>query len=421
MPLTLSLLCLLLPSARAQEPASVSETLDSARAALVAKDWPKARTLLDAAEKLAPGSTTPVQARDLARVFFYRGVAAWYTGDRDKGALEQWRKARVVFYDYEPEAEVLPETDAQDVYYALGSEVQQKSQVVLNLPEDAGDAVFFVSGKRPEAQDSVYVGTHFLQVRCDDGELRGAWYTFGDPPPDWLAPCKGGSWPTAPVDPKEAARQKKEAEKRAKEEAKAAEKRAKDEARAAAAAKAEAARSEAAAKAEAARSEAVAKAEAAKDDAKADDARAPKNPKGDVPKPESKAAPKPKADAPEAVATTTDEAPETIEVPLSDLRRKRMLGAGIAAAGTAMLAGGAAMNWLVVEPARAEAEKANANPGSLSREDALALLARYDNGRFTTMGLLAAGVVTVGTGIAVLPNGTRVVATPTGLSLTGHW
>ncbi len=86
-----------------------------------------------------------------------------------------------------------------------------------------------------------------------------------------------------------------------------------------------------------------------------------------------------------------------------------------------MLAGGAAMNWLVVEPARAEAEKANANPGSLSREDALALLARYDNGRFTTMGLLAAGVVTVGTGIAVLPNGTRVVATPTGLSLTGRW
>ena len=67
MPLTLPLLCLMLPVAHAQEPATVSETLDAARTALVAKDWAKARALVDTAEKLAPTSTTPVQARDLAR------------------------------------------------------------------------------------------------------------------------------------------------------------------------------------------------------------------------------------------------------------------------------------------------------------------------------------------------------------------
>ena len=93
---------------------------------------------------------------------------------------------------------------------------------------------------------------------------------------------------------------------------------------------------------------------------------------------------------------------------------------GVAVTGVGLLAGGAAMNWLVVEPARSEVDAANADPGAISRAEALDLLARYDNGRFSTMGLLAAGVVTVGVGVAMIPNA-QVVVTPTGLGLTGTW
>jgi hypothetical protein len=401
MPLTLALVFALLRPAWAQDAPTVPDTLDQARAALEAKDWAKARALIDAAEKLAPESPGPVLHSELARIFFYRGVIAWYGGDRDKGALEAWRKARVVSFAYEPDASVLKEEEAQDVFYALGAEVQQQAQVVLNLPEDSGDATIFVSGQRREPQDSVFAGPQFLQVRCEDGVMHGAWVNLREAPADWLAPCKGGTWAVEPKDPKQAAREKKDAEKRAAAEAKAraeAEKRAAAEARAQAAATAEAA----------AKAEADAKAQAS---AKAE------------PKPTAKVEPKPtaKVDDPAPAAAPEASVEQVQTLPPEVLRRRRTAAVGVIATGGAMLAGGAAMNWLVVGPARTEADAANATPGSISREDALDLLARYDNGRFSTIGLLTAGVVTMGTGVAMLPKSTRVVVTPTMLGLSGSW
>ncbi|MEN9785861.1 MAG: hypothetical protein RLZZ299_1125 [Pseudomonadota bacterium] len=522
------------PVARAEDGPGAPELVEQAADAIVAKKYADARKLLDAAYVAAPNAPGPIPAQVLAQIFFYRGVCEWYGAPPKKRAdntFEWWRKARALWPEYVPDARVLPESEAQDVYYALASEFAARAQVELGLPEDPGDAVIFVSGRRMEATDSVYVGTHFIQIRCDDGMMHATWYEFGTPPPDYLALCRGESYPgaggaTSKASPKDAEKQAKEDAKRAEKERLEAERLAKVEAekqakakaeadrlaalkaeadrqaalkaeaarieaerqaamvkaeadRKAAAAKAEADRQaalkaeaerQAALKAEADRKAAAAKAEADRQaalKAEADrqaalkaeaDRQAALKAEADrqaVAKAEAdrQAAAKAEADreaaakaeADREVATAKAEADRQAAAKAkADADREALAAAkkrgdvvlpedaartgagkgariGLYAAGGGLVLGGVAVNFLVVEPAWDDAQRANAQPGSITREEALSLANRYDTGRYAALGMLAGGLLTVGTGVGLGYLDATFIVSPNQLGITGRW
>jgi len=180
--------------------------LDTARAELLQKDWAGARTALAQAQAVAPANDVLVLGADLGRLDFYRGVIEWRVGDRDKGALDAWRRAAVLAPEFQPDKELLPDTEEQDAFYAIVSEVKGYEQVELALPDDPGGATIFIDGQPRDVGDFLVVGTHYVQIRCDDGSLAGSWYTLGTPPPDWLVLCSGGTYPVkgkAPKKPKD--------------------------------------------------------------------------------------------------------------------------------------------------------------------------------------------------------------------------
>lgn len=168
--------------------------LEAARAAIVAQDWRTAEKALDEADEIAPANPVIVLGVDLARLDFYRGAIAWNSGDRD-GALPLWRRSLTLHPSFQPQPDVLPDLEGQDAYYALVSEVTSYPSMPLSVPEDT-TAVIFVDGARPEPGQEVPEGRHFIQIRCEDASLHGAWYSYGPPPPDYLVLCAGGTYPT---------------------------------------------------------------------------------------------------------------------------------------------------------------------------------------------------------------------------------
>ena len=167
--------------------------LEQARVAIVAQEWKTARAALDEADDRAPSNPVILLGGDLARLDFYRGTVAWNSGDRD-GALPLWRSSITLNPKFLPLPDVLPDLEGQDAYYALVSEVTSNPAMPLGLPEDT-NAVIFVDGRRPEPDDVVPEGRHYVQLRCEDASLHGAWYRFGPPPPDYLALCAGETYP----------------------------------------------------------------------------------------------------------------------------------------------------------------------------------------------------------------------------------
>jgi hypothetical protein len=157
-------LALSAPAFAQDEAPGYASILDEAKAAIVAKDYKGARALLTKAEGAAPANPALIQERDLARLPFYRGLIEWRDGDKDTAALNFWRDAITLSADFQPELDVLPEPDGQDVYYALIGEVQGRESITLALPEDPGDSMIFVDGRRMEPFDAVLVAP--TSYRC---------------------------------------------------------------------------------------------------------------------------------------------------------------------------------------------------------------------------------------------------------------
>jgi hypothetical protein len=502
-----ALLLLLVAQAQAQDAAGYVALLDQAKAAIAAGDYKSARQLLAQADTAAAGSDALILERDLARLPFYLGLVEWRAGDKDTAALNHWRDAITLSTSFVPEADVLPESDGQDVYYALMGEVKARESVTLGLPEDPVDTVIFVDGRRMEPFDAVLVGRHFIQLRCPEGNVAGSWYTFGAPPPDYLVLCSGGSYPVAKGSGKapkdkgpskaELARAEKEAAKReaaekaaaekAAKEAAAAEKAAADKAAAEKAAADKAAADKAAADKAAADKAAADKAaadkaaadkaaadkasadKAAADKASADKAAADKaaadkaaadkaaadkgaadkaaadkaaadkvaadkaaadKAAADKAAADKAAADKAAADKAAADKAAADKAAADKAAAGKDGSSTARvdkgggsgaLGWAMIAGGGAMLAGGGVVNFLVVNPAYAEAQDANDDPRTYTRAEADAIVGRFNTGRYATIGLLAAGVATAGVGVFLGPLDTQLFFTPNGLGVGGRW
>jgi chemotaxis protein histidine kinase CheA len=465
---------LMCTAARAED-ATFLQALDSAKAKLASKDYRGAERTLDDAKDAAPQSGQLILSEDLSRMLFYRGVAEWYGGDRDKAALDAWRATAVLNPAYQPDAAVLPETEAQDAFYAIVSEVKGYTEAQLNIPEDTGDSMLFIDGTRKEVGDTVRVGEHFVQLRCGEGNVVGAWYTFGVAPPDYTVLCSGGAYPGAKVRPVKKADKADKADKPEKtaaevttdaspakaadekpaKEKPAPEKVAKEKAPEQAPPEKAAAEKAQPEKATPEKAEEVAKEKptaekpakppaektpiekTAAEKAPVEKTAAEKAPveKDPVEKTPVEKAPVEKAPVEKApVEKTAKAAPEKADKavpdkavpdkPASDkpvAKSGGVAGYALMGAGAALLGSGAAVNFLVVNSAWNDGQRAIEAPSTVSPAEAQAIESRFNAGRWATIALLAGGAVSVGTGVVLGPLHTSWTLSPTGVGVHGTW
>ncbi|MSQ00283.1 MAG: hypothetical protein EXR71_00135 [Myxococcales bacterium] len=404
--------------------------VQQAREAILAKDFKTAKTLLTAAEAAAPTSSSPLAEADLAKLHFFRGLVEWRSGDKERAALDHWRRVLTISPQFEPDPALLPETEAQDVLYALRGEVRNYDQFPTGLPEDSGDALIFIDGKRMAAEDMLIKGRHLVQVGCADGEFAGSWYDYGAPPADYLVLCTGGELGKKP-DPKadkarlEAEKRKALADAKLAERAKAdAEKRLLADTKLADRAKADADKKAAADKAAADKALALRSADkAAADKAAADKALALTSADKAL---ALTSADKAAADKAAADKVAADKAAADKALAASSAKVTRPSGPDLPAlllmsAGGGLLVGGAAMNFTVVEPAYTAITEANAAPGSLSRGDATAWEGRFDIGRYSTIAMVGGGVALLGAGVVLQIIDAPVLVLPNGIVVSGRW
>ena len=432
----MSLVLFLIASANAQDFGYVA-IMAQARQALLAADFKTAKTLITAAEAAAPAASSPLAEVDLAKLWFYRGLIEWRSGDKDKGALGNWRKVLVVAPQFEPDTELLPEAEGQDVMYALRGEVRSYEQFASAVPEDTGEALIFIDGKRLAPDDMLTSGRHLVQIRCGDGSFAGSWYDYGKAPSDYLLLCSGGDYSGKPLSKAQVKAAKAAATKAA--EAKAAtEQQATADAATAEKSKLEAEKKESADKALADKTAADKVAAADKlvaDKAAADKLVADKAAAAKV------VTDKAAADKAAAAKVVTDKATADKVVADKVVAEKRAAdlkplastatiaprtGLDIPAillmsAGGGLILGGTAMNFTVVEPAYAAISEANAHPGTMTAEAATAWEGRFDIGRTSTIAMIGAGAAMVATGAVLQVVDANVAILPNGLVVSGRW
>ena len=460
---------LMCTAARAED-ATFLQALDSAKAKLASKDYRGAERTLDDAKDAAPQSGQLILSEDLSRMLFYRGVAEWYGGDRDKAALDAWRATAVLNPAYQPDAAVLPETEAQDAFYAIVSEVKGYTEAQLNIPEDTGDSMLFIDGTRKEVGDTVRVGEHFVQLRCGEGNVVGAWYTFGVAPPDYTVLCSGGAYPGAKVRPVKKADKADKADKPEKtaaevttdaspakaadekpaKEKPAPEKVAKEKAPEQAPPEKAAAEKAQPEKAPPEKAEEVAKEKppaekpakppaektpiekTAAEKAPVEKTAAEKAPveKDPVEKTPVEKAPVEKAPVEKTAKAAPEKADKAVpdkavpDKPASDkpvAKSGGVAGYALMGAGAALLGSGAAVNFLVVNSAWNDGQRAIEAPSTVSPAEAQAIESRFNAGRWATIALLAGGAVSVGTGVVLGPLHTSWTLSPTGVGVHGTW
>ena len=134
---------------------------------------------------------------------------------------------------------------------------------------------------------------------------------------------------------------------------------------------------------------------------------APEPPKADPPKFESV---KPEPPKPEPAVAKAEPAPREGGDPL---RRGLQIG------GATLLVGGAAVNFLVVNPAFAAIREAQGDPASVTAAEADALLARFNTARWSTVGLIAVGAGALGGSFFVYD--TALVLGPQQFGLSGRF
>lgn len=194
LPLAMGLLALSLPALSLPATAlagTFPEDVGAAGDALKGADTKAALSLLDAAEDTAQALDEVVNSKELARYWFYRGLASWMKGGAIDDGGEAWRNALIVDNDYEWDEEIAKDRDAQDFFLALRAEVRSRPLVNPAVPEAMGEARIYVDGIRVRAGDLAREGTHLAQIRCPDLATFGEWSTFAKPP-KYFKKCPGG-------------------------------------------------------------------------------------------------------------------------------------------------------------------------------------------------------------------------------------
>lgn len=189
LPLVAGLLALALPATALA--GTFPEDVAAAGDALKGADAKTALGHLGTAEDSLEDLGEVVDSSQLARFWFYRGVAEWMKGGEIDDGGFGWRMALIVDNDFQWDEEIAKDRDAQDFFLALRAEVKSRPQVNPAVPEAMGEARIYVDGIRVRAGDLALEGTHLAQIRCPDLAVFGEWSTFAKPP-KYFKKCPGG-------------------------------------------------------------------------------------------------------------------------------------------------------------------------------------------------------------------------------------
>lgn len=159
--------------------------IDSAKKSLLEKNFDATLTALDAAYDYAPTAKTILKAKDLAQIWYLRGMVAHL---QSEDPLDDWRQALVLYPDTKWDEALSTDESAQDAFWALKAEVQSRKIVSLQVPEQYGQALLYVDGYERAPADFAYQGMHLAQIQCPQGEIFGKWSKF-EKTHKWLKMC----------------------------------------------------------------------------------------------------------------------------------------------------------------------------------------------------------------------------------------
>lgn len=100
---------------------------------------------------------------------------------------------------------------------------------------------------------------------------------------------------------------------------------------------------------------------------------------------------------------------------------RRATGWTLLGTGALLLGGGAATNFLLVEPAWRAVDAANDPATYVARADATAMEARFDRARALTLVFFGAGTAFAGTGVALRPYQVELYVAPGGVGVAGRF
>jgi hypothetical protein len=152
--------------------ASLPVALEEARRALVRGDEFAARQAVSDAEVAAGASSLLVPPRELARIRYYEGVAAW-RGGLQQEAMLAWRGLWQIG-GWDPDDDGLLDDDGMAVLRALRGEGGHQT-VPVRVAGEPGGALVLRDGWRLRDGGDVAVGLHLVQVRCPDGAVSSRW------------------------------------------------------------------------------------------------------------------------------------------------------------------------------------------------------------------------------------------------------
>lgn len=313
-------------------PAQAGQVEDDVRKALEAikdGDFETAQQLLDQAEANVATTTSVVLGSSLASIWYYRGVLEYYNGDPNKKTLELWRMALLADLSFPFDTTLVADQEPRDLFEALRLEVSSRPHYDGGMDESQGAVKVFVDGQLLHPYSLIVGGRHLVQVACEDGVMRTAWYDFGSPP-DYYAMCTEGG-------------------------------------------------------------------------GLAQGGGTPGGEEGDG-----------QTGGGEGEGDGRGEKPPKEPREPREPREGGGPGLGLVMLGTggALMVGGAAVNFLVVNPAYAQIEDARERPATVTRAEADALTGRFNTSRVLTLGLLGAGAATFG--VSFFLGEQQVVLTPTG-------
>ncbi len=177
----LALLATLLAEPAVARAGAVEDLLDAAREAFEAGQFFSTMKYAKRAEKVADEADQVLSSTVQARIWYYQGVAQWSLHQQDE-AMDSWRQALLVDMEFAWETASMADTDAEAVFESLRREVRSRDTVDLGVPASTGATKIYVAGRAVSAGQRITEGRYLLQALCSDGVIYSRWWKFGKPP-----------------------------------------------------------------------------------------------------------------------------------------------------------------------------------------------------------------------------------------------
>lgn len=140
------------------------------------EEYRKALKLAENINDTLLNQTELINSNVLPDFWMYRGLAYWGHRKRDQ-AMKAWReglRADIKLLKRAEQAGCFT-TEQLDIIAALTQETTAQHEFRLDIPEQTGEILFFLDGRKIEAGGIAYNGRHLLQVQCPFDPFRSIW------------------------------------------------------------------------------------------------------------------------------------------------------------------------------------------------------------------------------------------------------